>query len=80
VLREGERVVVDIGFENILKPMEGYSIHYTVNNTYSLENQEILDLIELAAVFNVRREPSSPIWYLVWHPFRFNHRIVSRPA
>lgn len=67
---------VDISFENILKPMDAYSIHYTVNNTYSLESQEILDLIELATVFSVKPDPENPIYYLIWHPFSFNHRIV----
>jgi ABC-type polysaccharide/polyol phosphate transport system ATPase subunit len=76
LIQRGEKVIVDISFENILKPMEAYSIHYTVNNTYSLEDQEILDLIELAAVFNVRSDPTNPIWYLIWHPFQFSHKII----
>ena len=76
IIQNGNKVIVDIRFENILKPMEAYSIHYTVNNTYGLQDQEILDLIELAAVFNVRTDPSNPIWYLVWHPFQFSHRII----
>ena len=76
VIQKGNRVIVDITFENILKPMEAYSIHYTVNNTYTIEDQEILDLIELAAVFNVRQDPNYPIWYLVWHPFQFKHKII----
>jgi len=76
IIQKGDRVIVDISFENILKPMDAYSIHYTVNNTYSLEDQEILDLIELAAVFNVRSDPKHPIWYLIWHPFQFSHQII----
>jgi len=76
ITQKGDKVIVDISFENILKPMEAYSIHYTVNNTYSLQEQEILDLIELAAVFNVRTDPDNPIWYLVWQPFQFSHRII----
>lgn len=76
IIQKGDKVIVDIRFENILKPMDAYSIHYTVNNTYSLQDQEILDLIELAAVFNVRTDPDNPIWYLVWHPFQFSHRII----
>ncbi len=67
---------VDICFENILKPMDAYSVHYTVNNTYSLESQEILDLIELAAVFSVKPDPDNPIYYLIWQPFSFQHRVV----
>lgn len=74
-LEAGTNLEVDIGFENLLKPGDAYSIHYTVNNTYSLENQEILDLIELATVFSVRPDPDHPIYYLVWHPFTFDHRI-----
>ena len=76
ITQKGDKVIVDISFENVLKPMEAYSIHYTVNNTYSLQEQEILDLIELAAVFNVRTDPDNPIWYLVWQPFQFSHRII----
>lgn len=76
IIQKGDKVIVDISFENILRPMEAYSIHYTVNNTYGLQDQEILDLIELAAVFNVRTDPSNPIWYLIWHPFRFSHLII----
>lgn len=75
-IQSGTRLAVDISFENILKPADAYSIHFTVNNTYSLENQEILDLIELAAVFKVKPDPQHPIYYLVWHPFSFSHRIV----
>ena len=67
---------VDISFENILKPMDAYSVHYTVNNTYSLESQEILDLIELATVFSVKPDPEHPIYYLIWQPFSFDHRIM----
>ena len=69
------RVEVDICFENILKPMDAYSVHFTVNNTHSLENQEILDLIELATVFSVKPDPRHPIYYLIWHPFTFDHRF-----
>jgi ABC-type polysaccharide/polyol phosphate transport system ATPase subunit len=71
----GTLLEVDISFENILKPMDAYSVHYTVNNTYSLENQEILDLIELATVFSVKPDPQNPIYYLIWHPFTFDHRV-----
>jgi len=76
IIRKRSKVIVDISFENILKPMEAYSIHYTVNNTYSIQDQEILDLIELAAVFNVKSDPTHPIWYLIWHPFQFRHKII----
>jgi len=76
LIQKGDKVIVDISFENVLKPMEAYSIHYTVNNTNSLQDQEILDLIELAAVFNVRIDLDNPIWYLVWQPFQFSHRII----
>ena len=69
-------VEVDISFENILKPGNAYTVHYTVNNTYSLQDQEILDLIELGAVFNVKPDPDHPIYYLIWHPFTFAHRSV----
>ena len=75
-IKDESNLEVDISFENILKPMEAYSVHFTVNNTYSLENQEILDLIELAAVFNVKADSNNPIYYLVWHPFTFNHRTT----
>ncbi|BDD89128.1 ABC transporter ATP-binding protein [Desulfofustis limnaeus] len=75
-IQKGAKVIVDIIFENILKPGDAYSVHYTVNNTYSLENQEILDLIELAAVFNVKPDSNHPIYYLVWHPFTFSHRVM----
>ncbi len=76
MMKKGTTLEVDICFENILKPMEGYSVHFTVNNTYSLENQEILDLIELATVFSVKPDPQHPIYYLIWHPFTFEHRVI----
>jgi len=69
-------IVVDISFENILQPLEAYTVHYTVNNSYTIENQQILDLIELAAVFTVSPDPEHPIYYLVWHPFEFGHELV----
>ena len=75
-IKKGTCLEVDICFENILKPMDGYFIHYTVNNTYSLENQEILDLIELATVFRVSPDKENPIYYLIWHPFTFDHREI----
>jgi len=75
-LKRNDRIIVDISFENILKPMQAYTIHYTVNNTHSLEDQQILDLIELAAVFDVKPDMDHPIWYLIWHPFKFSYRIV----
>jgi hypothetical protein len=75
-MKKDTAIEVDICFENILKPMEAYTIHFTVNNTYSLENQEILDLIELAAVFSVKPDPQHPIYYLIWHPFTFDHRVM----
>lgn len=76
VVKKGTSLEVDICFENILKPMDAYTIHFTVNNTYSLENQEILDLIELATVFSVKPDPHNPIYYLIWHPFTFEHRVL----
>ncbi len=76
VMHKGDRIIVDISFENILQPLEAYSVHYTVNNTYALEDQQILDLIELAAVFSVAPDPLHPIYYLIWHPFEFEHQLV----
>ena len=75
-LSRGSKVVVDIAFENILKAGQGYSVSYTVNDTETPETQEILDLIELAAAFEVRHDPNNPIYYLVWHPFDFNHVVL----
>jgi lipopolysaccharide transport system ATP-binding protein len=72
----GERIVVDISFENILKAMQGYGVNYTVNDTITPEQQETLDLIELAASFEVRHDPRNPIYYLIWHPFEFAHRVA----
>ncbi len=75
-LVNGSKIVVDIAFENILKAGQGYSVSYTVNDTETPETQEILDLIELAAAFEVRHDPNNPIYYLVWHPFDFNHAVI----
>lgn len=76
IVHRGNKIIVDISFENILQPLEAYTVHYTVNNTYALEDQQILDLIELAAVFSVTPDPLHPIYYLVWHPFEFGHELV----
>ena len=76
-LSNGSRIVVDIAFENILKAGQGYSVSYTVNDTETPETQEILDLIELAAAFEVRHDPNNPIYYLVWHPFDFQHFVIA---
>jgi lipopolysaccharide transport system ATP-binding protein len=75
-LQRGERFIVDIKFENVLKPGTGYSIHYTINNTPDLQQQEILDLVELAAVFDVLLDPAHPIYYLVWQPFEFKGKLA----
>jgi len=75
-VHKGNKIIVDISFENILQPLEAYTVHYTVNNSYSIEDQQILDLIELAAVFSVTPDPQHPIYYLVWHPFEFKHKLV----
>ena len=71
VLKAGDRIVVDILFRNIFKGGEGYTIHYTVNNTQSIENHEIMDLIELAVHFESLRDETNPIWYLIYYPFQF---------
>jgi len=76
-LHPGKRIVVDIVFENILKAGQGYGVSFTVNDTVTPEHQEILDMIELAASFEVRHDPSNPIYYLIWHPFEFAHRSAS---
>ncbi|MFN4895164.1 MAG: ABC transporter ATP-binding protein [Pseudomonadota bacterium] len=76
VMKTGERIVVDISFENILKAGQGYAISFTVNDTVTPESQEILDLIELAASFEVRHDPTNPIYYLIWHPFEFSHHAT----
>ena len=77
VLKSGDRIVVDIRFRNILKGGEGYTIHYTVNNTPQVETQEILDLIELAAHFESLRDETHPIWYLIYYPFQFQYRKIT---
>lgn len=77
-MEPGGRAIVDIVFENTLRP-GSYSIHYTINNTYSLEQQEILDLLEIAAVFEVRHDPANPIHYLVWHGFEFYTPPIETP-
>ena len=76
VLKAGDRIVVDIRFKNILKGGEGYTIHYTLNNTPQVETQEILDLIELAAHFESLRDKTHPIWYLIYYPFQFQYKKV----
>lgn len=73
VLKAGDRIVVDVRFRNILKGGEGYTIHYTVNNTQQIETQEILDLIELAMQFESLRDEMHPIWYLIYYPFQFQY-------
>ncbi len=76
VLNAGDRVIVDIRFRNIFKGGEGYTIHYTVNNTQQIETQEIMDLIELAMHFESLRDETNPIWYLVYYPFQFACRKI----
>ena len=76
VLMAGDRIVVDIRFRNILKGGEGYTIHYTVNNTQQVETQEILDLIELAMHFESLRDETHPIWYLIYYPFQFQYSKI----
>lgn len=80
VLKTGDRIVVDIRFRNIFKGGEGYTIHYTVNNTRQIETQEIMDLIELAAHFESLRDETNPIWYLVYYPFQFECRKIDAAA
>lgn len=71
VLNAGDRMIVDIRFQNILRGGDVYTVHYTVNDTEQIETQEILDLIELAATFESLRHPAHPIHYLIHHPFNF---------
>ena len=77
VLNVGDRIMVDIRFRNIFKGGEGYTIHYTVNNTQQIETQEIMDLIELAMHFESLRDETNPIWYLVYYPFQFQCRKIA---
>jgi ABC-type polysaccharide/polyol phosphate transport system ATPase subunit len=76
VLKAGDRIVVDVRFRNIVKGGEGYTIHYTVNNTQRIETQEIMDLIELAMHFESLRDETHPIWYLVYYPFQFQYNKI----
>jgi hypothetical protein len=76
VLKAGDRIVVDVRFRNILKGGEGYTIHYTVNNTQQVQTQEIMDLIELAMHFESLRDETHPIWYLIYYPFQFQYRKI----
>ena len=71
VMNAGDRIIVDIRFQNILRGGDVYTVHYTVNDTEKAETQEILDLIELAATFESLRHPAHPIHYLIHHPFMF---------
>jgi len=80
VLRLGDRIVVDIRFRNILKGGEGYTVHYTVNDTREVETQEILDLLEMAVQFESLRDEAHPIWYLIYYPFQFQYRLVGASA
>jgi ABC-type polysaccharide/polyol phosphate transport system ATPase subunit len=76
VMKAGDRIVVDVRFRNILKGGEGYTIHYTVNDTKQVETQEILDLIELAMHFESLRDETHPIWYLIYYPFQFQYSKI----
>jgi ABC-type polysaccharide/polyol phosphate transport system ATPase subunit len=78
VMRPGDRIVVDIRFRNILKGGEAYTVHYTVNDTEAIDNQEIMDLIELAAIFESLRDDDHPIYYLVYHPFQYQYALVNK--
>ncbi|MBN2568714.1 MAG: ABC transporter ATP-binding protein [Deltaproteobacteria bacterium] len=75
-LKAGERIVVDIRFQNIYKGGETYTIHYTVNNTEQIETTEIMDLIELAAYFESLRDENNQTYYLIYYPFQFNYTIL----
>jgi len=80
VLKAGDRIVVDVRFRNIFKGGEGYTIHYTVNNTQQIETQEIMDLIELAMHFESLRDETKPIWYLIYYPFQFGYSKIPVPV
>jgi len=80
VLKAGDRIVVDIRFRNILKGGEAYSIHYTLNNTESLETTEIMDLIELAATFESLKDNRYPIYYLIYYPFQYQYVQLGKEA
>lgn len=80
VLKSSDRIVVDVRFRNILKGGEGYTIHYTVNNTQQIETQEIMDLIELAMHFESLRDETHPIWYLIYYPFQFLYNKIPAPV
>lgn len=80
VMKAGDRIVVDVRFRNILKGGEGYTIHYTVNNTRQVETQEIMDLIELAMHFESLRDEAHPIWYLIYYPFQFQYSKIPAPV
>jgi ABC-type polysaccharide/polyol phosphate transport system ATPase subunit len=78
VLKAGDRIIVDIRFRNILKGGEGYSIHYTLNNTETIETTEIMDLIELAATFESLKDNRYPIYYLIYYPFQYQYIQVGK--
>ena len=75
-LNRGNRLIVDFSFNNILKGNYLHSIHFSVNNTFSLEEQEILDAIESACVFESRFDPAHPVWHSIWYPFGFDYHLA----
>ena len=79
LMNAGDRIIVDIRFQNILRGGDVYTVHYTVNDTEQAETQEILDLIELAATFESLRDHAHPIHYLIHYPFQFSYHISGSP-
>ncbi|MDD5671137.1 MAG: ABC transporter ATP-binding protein [Candidatus Omnitrophica bacterium] len=72
-MEKGDKMIVDISFRNVLRGGHDFSVVYAFNNTRTCVDYDIVDLIDIAAVFHSDFNPRYPVWHEVWYPFKFSH-------
>lgn len=74
-IKKGKRALFTFQFKNMLKHDTTYSVNVSLNNTYSYENQIVLDCIEQAKHFKSVYNPKRPVWYVFHESFKIDMRI-----
>lgn len=74
ILKEKDKLSVTFKCANKLKHDMTYSVSATINDTISLYEQEVLDVVDLAYTFKSKYNSNRPVWYSYYQNFDIDYK------
>ncbi|WP_238916667.1 ABC transporter ATP-binding protein [Clostridium sp. YIM B02555] len=75
-LEKGDKVTIAFKAPNLLKHDMTFSVGLSINDTISLEEHEVLDVIDLAYSFKSVYNNKRPVWYSYYQAFDISYDIL----